>query len=193
MFPFPRRTLTVWALASAAVLVAAPALAEQKLQPQGSEIAFVSKQMGVPVKGHFQKFDATLVFDPAKPEAGSVAFQIDMGSATLGVKETDAELPKASWFNVPQFPQAQFQSSAIKATGKGQYEVSGTLNIKGNQQPLVVPVSLTQNGDTTTATGSFALERLRFKIGENEWADTSMVANEVQVTFKLMLSGVGKL
>ena len=37
------------------------------------------------------------------------------------------------------------------------------------------------------------LDGLAFKIGENEWADTSMVADEVQVRFRLALTGVGKL
>jgi hypothetical protein len=36
------------------------------------------------------------------------------------------------------------------------------------------------------------IKRLAFKIGENEWADTSMVADDVQVKFKLALSGLGK-
>jgi len=31
-----------------------------------------------------------------------------------------------------------------------------------------------------------------FKIGDGEWADTSMVADDVQVKFKLALSGVAK-
>ena len=42
------------------------------------------------------------------------------------------------------------------------------------------------------ATGSFSLKRLAYKIGEKEWADTSMVADDVQVKFKLSLTGVGK-
>ena len=57
----------------------------------------------------------------------------------------------------------------------------------------MVPVTLAQSGTTTTATGAFPIKRLSFKIGENEWADTSMVADEVQVRFKLALTGVGKL
>lgn len=161
--------------------------------PGQSEIAFVSKQMGVPVEGKFTKFDAQLAFDPAKPASSSVAFTVDTGSATLGVKETDAELPKPTWFNVPKFPQATFRSTAIKAVGAGKYEVAGKLSIKGAAQDVVVPVTLTQSGALTTATGAFAIKRLAFKIGENEWADTSMVADEVQVKFKLALTGVGKL
>lgn len=181
------------ALAGAALLAGGSAFAQQKLVPEQSEIVFVSKQMGVPVEGRFKKFDAQVAFDPAKPATSKVAFTVDTGSATLGVKETDAELPKPVWFNVPKFPQATFQSSAIKAVGAGKYEVAGKLSIKGASQDVVVPVTLTQSGATTTAAGSFAIKRLAFKIGENEWADTSMVADEVQVKFKLALTGVPKL
>jgi len=168
-------------------------LAQQKLVPVQSEIVFVSKQMGVPVEGRFKKFDAQISFNPAKPETSKIAFTVDTGSATLGVPETDAELPKATWFNVPKFPQATFQSSSVKGLGAGKFEVAGKLSIKGLSRDVVVPVTLTQSGAATTASGSFALKRLAFKIGENEWSDTSMVADDVQVKFKLALTGVGKL
>nr|WP_228530027.1 YceI family protein [Diaphorobacter caeni] len=181
-------------LAGSALLMVAPAAqAQQALVPAQSEIAFVSKQMGVPVEGKFKKFDAQVSFDPAKLATSKVAFTIDTGSATLGVKETDAELPKSVWFNVPKFPQATFQSSTIKSVGAGKYEVAGKLSIKGASQDVVVPVTLTQSGATTMAAGSFGIKRLTFKIGENEWADTSMVADEVQVKFKLALTGVPKI
>lgn len=181
------------ALASSALMAAAPAWAQQALVPAQSEILFVSKQMGVPVEGRFKKFDAQIAFDPAKPATSKISFTVDTGSATLGVKESDAELPKATWFNVPKFPQATFQSTAIKAAGPGKFDVTGKLSIKGATQDVTVPVTLTQSGNITTATGAFAIKRLAFKIGENEWADTSMVADDVQVKFKLALTGVGKL
>ncbi len=184
----------LWLLtAIGAAAGASAALADQKLLPAQSEIVFVSKQMGVPVEGRFKKFDAQISFDPAKPETSKMAFTVDTGSASLGAPETDVELPKAPWFNVPKFPQATFQSSAVKGLGGGKFEVSGKLSIKGNVRDVVVPVTLAQSGATTTATGAFAIKRLAFKIGENEWADTSMVADDVQVKFKLALTGVGKL
>lgn len=188
------RTAALAAASFAALVVApTPALAQQKLDAARSEMLFVSKQMGVPVEGRFRKFDAQIAFDPKKPEAGKVAFTIDMGSATFGSPEVDVELPKATWFNVPKFPQATFQSSAIKAVGAGRFEVAGKLSIKGSSRDVVVPVALTQAGGGTTATGAFAIKRLEFKIGEGDWADTSMVANDVQVKFKLNLSGVPAL
>lgn len=182
-----------WSLSLCLVGASAAALAQQKLVPAQSEIVFVSKQMGVPVEGRFRKFDAQVSVDAAKPETSRIAFTVDMGSATLGAPEVDVELPKAVWFNTPKFAQATFLSTGVKNLGAGRLEVSGKLSIKGAARDVVVPVALAQAGTTTTATGSFTLKRLAFKIGENEWADTSMVADDVQVRFKLALSGVGKL
>ena len=180
------------ALLLLAALASSTALAQQKLVPAQSEISFVSKQMGVPVEGRFKKFDAQIAFDPAKPQAGKIAFTVDIASATLGSPEPDSELPKAEWFNTAKFPQATFQSSAIKALGGGKFEVAGKLAIKGASQDAVIPVTLAANGVTTVASGSFTLKRLAYKIGEKEWADTSMVADDVQVKFKLALTGMGK-
>ena len=187
------RFTTRLALAAATLVTATAALAQQALVPAQSELQFTARQMGVPLEGHFRKFDAQVQFDPAKLADSKIRFTVDTGSATLGSRETDAELPKPTWFNVPKFPQATFESTALKALGGGKFEVAGKLSIKGTVRDVVVPVTLTQSGATTTATGTLPLKRLAFRIGEKEWADTSMVADEVQVKFKIALTGVPKL
>jgi polyisoprenoid-binding protein YceI len=188
-------SLAITMATAIAALAAAPlpALAEQKLLPAQSEISFTSKQMGVPVDGKFRKFDAQVVFEPKKPEAAKISFTVDLASATLGSAETDAELAKPDWFSIKLFPQATFQSSSVKATGPGKVEVTGKLAIKSISHDVVVPVTLLQAGGQTTASGSFAIKRLDFKIGDGDWKDTSMVADAVLVKFKLVLSGVGPL
>lgn len=201
-------SITALSVLSAALLLAAPAMAQTKpaappaaaaaaaapkLVPAQSDIAFTFRQMGVPVDGHFKKFDAQLAFDPKNAAAGKVTLSIELGSATLGDAATDAELVKPEWFNVKKVPTATFQSTAIKALGGGKFEATGKLTIKGQVKDVVVPVALAQAGGTTTATGAFAIKRLDFNIGEGEWKDTSMVANDVQVKFKLALTGMAPL
>ena len=177
-----------------------PVLAQTPAQPKpavlqaaGSEIAFTTRQMGVPVEGKFGKFSAQVALDPKRPEAGSVAFTIDTGSARFGSAELDAEVPKATWLNVPRFPQAAFQSTAIKSAGPGKFEVAGKLTIKGLTQDVVVPVQLVQAGASSTATGNFSIKRLAFKVGDGEWTDTSLLADDVQIRFKLVLTGLAPL
>ena len=200
-------SITALSVLSAAFILAAPAMAQTKpatpaaaaapatakLVPAQSDIAFTFRQMGVPVDGHFKKFDAQVAFDPKNPAAGKVSLSIELGSATLGDAATDAELVKPEWFNVKKIPTATFQSTAIMALGGGKFEATGKLTIKGQVKDVVVPVALAQAGGTTTATGAFAIKRLDFNIGEGEWKDTSMVANDVQVKFKLALTGMAPL
>lgn len=174
--------------AAPAAAAAAPALVAAQ-----SDLSFVSKQMGVPVDGKFKRFEAQLGFDPKKAEAGKVQFTIDLASVTLGDPMLDAELAKPAWFDSKKLGQASFVSSAIKPLGGNRFEVAGKLSLKGLQRDITVPVALAQDKGLTTATGSFVLKRLDFKIGDGEWSDTSMVANEVTVKLKLVFSGVAPL
>jgi polyisoprenoid-binding protein YceI len=181
--------------------VAMPAMSQTtqataQLLPAQSEIAFTTRQMGVPVEGKFGKFAATIALDPKKPEGGNVAFKIDTGSARFGSAELDAEVPKPIWLSAAKFPQASFQSTAIKAAGPGRFEVAGKLTIKGQVRDVIVPVQLVQAASASqpsTASGSFTIKRLDFKVGEAEWADTSLLANDVIVRFKLALTGIAPL
>jgi len=176
----------------AAALAPLAAQAQQQIVPAQSEIAFTSRQMGVPVDGRFKSFSAQVAFDPAKLATSKIAFTVDTGSADIS-REANAELVKPLWFNVVAFPRATFQSSTIKRIDATKFEVAGKLSIKGVSSDVVVPVTLVQNGAATTASGAFPIKRLSFRIGEKEWADTSMVADEVQVKFKIALTGVPKL
>jgi polyisoprenoid-binding protein YceI len=158
-----------------------------------SEIGFSAKQLGVALNGRFKRFTVQSNFSPKSPQSSQIGFTIDLGSVAINA-ETDGELAKPEWFNTGKFPQATFQSTAIKALGGGRFEAAGKLAIKGIARDLVVPFQLAQAGGnppaTSTATGGFTLKRLDFKVGDGDWADTSVVANEVQVKFKLVLQGV---
>jgi polyisoprenoid-binding protein YceI len=182
--------LAPWRVAFA---VGAQPAATAKLVPAQSEITFQVKQSGVPIDGRFRKFDAQLALDPKAPQTGTVAITVDTGSATVGFAESDAELPRAPWFNSAKFPRAVFQSSAIKALGGGRFRGHGKLDLKGTPHDLVVPVTIVQSGAQSTATGEFVVKRLDYKIGENEWTDLSLVANDVRVRFKLVFTGLGPL
>jgi polyisoprenoid-binding protein YceI len=182
-----QRTAAALLLTMAAV---SGASAQQKLAAAQSEIAFTSRQMGVPVDGKFTRFDAQLTFDPKKPETSKVAFTVDLTSVSIGSAEVETELAKPGWFDTKKQPQATFQSTTFKPTGGGKYDVAGKLAIKGQSQDVVVPVAVQQSGTNATATGSFTLKRLAYKIGDGEWNDTSIVADEVQVRFKLALTGL---
>ena len=188
-----KRHLLSLTLALAAATVAQAQPKPTQLLSAGSEIAFTTRQMGVPVEGRFGRFSAQITLDPRHPETGSVSLSIDTGSARFGAPELDAEVPKPTWLHAARFPQATFESLSIKAVAADRFEVKGKLGIKGAVHELTVPVQIARAAGTAglgSASGSFTIRRLDFKVGEAEWADTSLLANEVQIRFKLALSGL---
>jgi polyisoprenoid-binding protein YceI len=188
-----RRWLALLAPLLVATSAGAQAASPAKLVPAQSEITFQVKQSGVPIDGRFRKFDAQLALDPKAPQTGTVTITVDTASATVGFAESDVELPRAPWFNSAKFPRAVFQSSAIKALGGGRFQATGKLELKGTAHDVVVPVTIVQSGAQSTATGELVVKRLDYKIGENEWTDVSLVANDVRVRFKLVFTGLGPL
>jgi polyisoprenoid-binding protein YceI len=192
LFALPRPRARFAAGLALLAALASPAQSQQ-LDLARSEIAFTTQQMGVPVEGRFRQFGAQVAFDPKQPQAARVTFSIDLASVAFGARETEVEAARPEWFDVKQFPQARFESSAVKSIGPGRLEVQGQLTLKGTRAAVSVPVTLAQAGPLTTATGNFVLKRLDFRLGDGEWKDTSLVANEVQVRFKLVLSGVAPL
>jgi polyisoprenoid-binding protein YceI len=178
------------AVAAAALAIALPAMAQspQKIVAEKSHIRFAFKQMNVPVEGRFRKFDATVSFDPSKPEATRAEFEVDLASIDLGNAEGETEARRKPWLNVEAFPKARFVASSVKATGPGRYEATGPLTIKGASLAITAPFTLVDAGGTRTVEGQFPLKRLQYRIGEGPWSDTETVADEVTVRFKLVIS-----
>lgn len=169
-------------------LLACSAYAMQfsEVQTISSQITFVSKQMGVPVEGRFGKFAAQLAFDPAKPDASKARIDIDLASIDAGSEDANKEVRSKSWFNTTTYPTASFVASSVKPLGGNRYEVRGQLSIKGRSKDTLAVFNLKQDGKTAVFEGAFPFKRSEFGVGEGAWADPSVVADEVQVRFRLL-------
>ena len=189
--------LPVWAAApsatkaataqAAAAKVAPAAAPTNQLLPAQSELRFTAKQMGVPMPGMFTKLAGTVRWNAAKPEASHIRLEVPVASATVGAPEMDAELPKAEWFGASQFPTAVFESSSVRALGGNRYEVQGSLSIKGVRLPVKTVATVANQGANSVATGQLEIQRLAYKIGLGPWGDTSVVANPVQIQYRIGL------
>jgi polyisoprenoid-binding protein YceI len=176
-----------------AVLVAAAIPAgtagAQGVIVERSEIRFVARQLGAAVEGRFRKWRADVAFLPQDLAHSKVVVDVDLGSIDLASEDTERELRAVAWFDTAKFPVAHFASTSIVERGDGRYEIAGELSIKGFARPVVVPVALrSEAGGNRVAEGSFGLKRLDFKVGEGQWADTAVVANEVTVRIRMVLT-----
>jgi len=152
-----------------------------------SSVKFVYTQMNVPVEGQFKKFNADVVFDPAKPESGKVSISIDLAAADAGSGDANQAMQLKDWFDTAHFPKASYATTLVKAAGAGRFQAAGQLSLKGRTGALNVPFTARPDGNGQWLEGSFPLSRLAWKVGEGDWADTGTVADTVQVKFKLFV------
>lgn len=177
------------AAAAVCLAVAIPALAAvAKLEAAKSTVGIVFKQMNVPVDAKFKKFSASIDYNSAKPETSKATVDIDISSFDLGDPEYNKEVLKKEWFNAAQFPKASFVSTSMKVGANGKLDVVGNLSIKGKTVVTSFPLTVKKEGVNQVFEGSLPIKRLAFSIGEGEWKDTGMVADEVVIKFHVVTS-----
>lgn len=161
----------------------------QQVDHSRSEIAFVSRQMNVPVEAKFTRFSAQLSFDPANLQASRARIEVDVASFDIGNDEINTEVQGKDWFDSRNFPKATFVSSSVRALGDGRYEARGPLTIKGRAHEVAAPFAVkTDASGNAVFDGTFNIRRLQYNIGAGVWNDPELVADEVRVRFRLQTS-----
>ncbi|HKU85784.1 MAG TPA: YceI family protein [Casimicrobiaceae bacterium] len=157
-----------------------------------SEIAFTTRQMGVNFDGRFKQWKADIAFEPGALDKSRAEVDVDLASVDLASAETESEARGPLWFNTPKFPVAHFASTSIRSLGGDRYEIAGKLSVKGITRDCTVPITVKADAaGNRIAEGAFSLKRLDYKIGEGEWADTSVVDNDIRVRVKMVLAPPG--
>ena len=180
------KTLNKLALVSLLGVAFAASAAALKTDPAKSTVTATFKQMNVPIDAKFKKFTANIDYDAAKPDAAKATVEVDTGSMDLGDADYNKEVAKKEWFNAAQFPKATFVSSSIKPAGTGKLNVTGKLTIKGKTSDVSFPLTVKAEGKTQVFDGVLPIKRLTYNIGEGEWKDTSMVADDVAIKFHVV-------
>ncbi|MDB6060079.1 MAG: signal peptide protein [Verrucomicrobiaceae bacterium] len=159
--------------------------AANSIDKKTSAIEITFKQEGVPVSAKFNDFSGSIDYDPANIAAAKAQLVVQLTSFDIGDDAYNKEVQKKTWFDTTQFPQATFTSASIKALGADKLQAQGKLVIKGRSQDITVPITLKQNGNIKIFSGSLPIKRLYFNIGDGEWRDTDVLADEVIIKFSI--------
>ena len=147
----------------ASPVLAAPAT--WNIVPAKSSLGFQVLINGQIVTGKFKAFGALIAFDPNDLAHSSAKITIPMDEAKSGDATRDAMLLKPDWFNVLDFPQAVYQTTAFVSKGANKYEAQGKLTLKGVAKDVVLPFTLDIKGNTAVVKGETTLQRLAFNVG----------------------------
>jgi polyisoprenoid-binding protein YceI len=177
------RSLLAALLAGTATLAAAAPL---KTDVAHSSVSATFKQSDAPVEAKFTRFTAQIDYDAAHPDKTSARVDIDTASLDLGTPELNKEIAKPAWFDSAKFPKATFVSTAVKPAAPGKLGVTGKLSIKGKTAEVTLPVTVQLDGGKQAFEGQLPIKRLAFDIGTGEWKDTSLVADDVVIKFRIV-------
>ncbi len=175
-------------LAGVFVLLPAGQLRAQAIDVTKSSISATFKQMKVPIDGQFKKFSALISFDPGKLDAARASLEIDMASFDLGkgLDDYNDEVRKKDWFDSQRFPNATFTVTSVRSVAANRIEAVGKLGLKGKTGEVLANISWKDEGAQRVFDGQVPIKRNFYGIGEGDWRDTSVVADEVIVKFRIV-------
>ena len=161
-------------------------LQAQPIDAGASKVSATFRQLGVPVQGVFKNIKGDVEFDPKRAGQAKASLEIDVSGFDLGDKEYNAEVAKKDWFDAKNHPKASFVLSSVTPVNATQYKAAGSLSIKGKTANLQFPVDIKMDAGKSVFEGKVAVNRLFFNIGEGEWKDTALVADEVVIQFRVV-------
>lgn len=159
--------------------------ADWTMQP-GSTLGFSSRQQGEAFEGSFGKFAPQIRFDPKKLAESRFDVAIQLASASTRNAERDEMLLGDEFFGAAKLPQARYVATKFRALGGNRYAADGTLSLRGLSRPVTLTFTWTA-GATPVLAGEAVVKRLEFKVGTGDWADTTVLPNEVKVKTRLLL------
>jgi polyisoprenoid-binding protein YceI len=178
--------------AAAAAGDAAPAAAVPawRSDPAQSTLRFYPTLSGGEFEGRFERFDARVGFDPARPSQCDFDVTIDLRSARTGEPERDTTLAGPEFFQTARFPQATFAARDCKPAGPQRYSATGRLELRGVAREVSLALRFeppVRPGQPAHLTGSAVVQRLGFGVGQGDWSSTEWLADAVRVQFDLRL------
>jgi polyisoprenoid-binding protein YceI len=185
-------------LATGILALAAPlALAQTSGQtstwtsdPLHSEVDFNIEHMSVShVHGRIGNVAATIVLNEDDITKSTVTATIDVSTIDTGVAARDADLKSAGYFDVANFPAANFASTSVVKNGSG-LTVNGYLTLHGITKPVVLtvvgpsgPVPGRDKKPHSGFTATTTISRGDFGIGAK--VPSVMVGDAVKLTIEL--------
>lgn len=185
-----------WLALATVMLMPLPSLAgpqdQWSIDSKASALTFSVAQVGTMVSGRFPTWTGEIVLDPAALSGARIDIKIDTRPVSANNRDVDSLMKGPNFLDVQKFPEARFVATSISGSGD-RYEARGKLTIRGVTRDAVLPFTLAITDDPSqpgrvraTARGRIILKRLDYGVGQNEWAATGQVANEVTVDLNVV-------
>jgi len=137
-----------------------------------STVGFETRAFGTDVTGSFPDWSAEITLDPADLSSASLSARVETASTTSGNSQIDESMLSGDGLAPQTHPLARFVSDDIRASEMG-YEAHGMMTIRGVEQALILPFTLTIEDGHAIANGQFEITRSDYGVGTANWGDSA--------------------
>jgi polyisoprenoid-binding protein YceI len=114
------------------------------IDPTHSRIGFVARHaMVTKVRGSFNEFEGSGVFDADTPAGSQLQLTIKAASIDTRNADRDAHLRSNDFFDMDTYPEISFVATVVEQTGDDEYRVTGDLTIKGVTKSVTIDFEYT--------------------------------------------------
>lgn len=155
------------------------------ITPENSKIEFVGSKVTGSHNGSFQKFAGEIHYT-GDVNTSHVTITMETDSITTDTPDLTKHLKTADFFDVAKFPEAKFESTAIKPGGdKGaSHTVTGNLTLHGVTKSVTFPATIAAAPDAVSVDSMFTINRKDFGINFAGATD-NLIRDDVVLTLKL--------
>ena len=177
------------AVTGEATQTASPATAAQgtkyQITPQNSKIEFVGSKVTGHHNGSFQDFSGQ-VDHIGNVEQGRVNITIKTDSIMTDTPDLTKHLKTADFFDVAKYPEATFESTAIKPGGEkgASHTVTGNLTMHGVKKSVTFPATIAVTPDVASVDAKFSVNRKDFGINY-AGAANNLIRDDVVLTLTI--------
>ncbi len=134
-----------------------------------TEVTFEIKNFGFAVDGKFNEVAITSIFNKNSLNTSFIKAKLKVSSIDTDVEKRDQHLLESDYFDVENFPEITFQSTAITFLSANDYVLKADIIIKGITKQIEIPIEIIEITNSITMKSDFVINRLDFEVGENSW------------------------
>jgi polyisoprenoid-binding protein YceI len=116
------------------------------IDPTHSQAAFSVRHMFSKVRGHMVVVSGTVDADESDPTRTVIVARLDPSTVNTGVAVRDDHLRSVDFFDVKQYPEIVFRSTAISQEAQDHYAVIGVLSMHGVDRPVTLQAHAAGDG-----------------------------------------------
>lgn len=185
-----RRSFAV-ATVAASLFAAGAAFGADKFEfdPMHTQIGFGVRHLVIStVKGEFNEFTGTILYDPTDVTKSSVTLTIKTASVNTGVEMRDNDLRSPNFFDATKYPEITFNSSRVERKGDG-FVAVGKLDMHGVSKEVSIAFTMSEiikdpRGKARFGVeGSLTLDRRNWGLNFDKTIESGglVVGNEVKI------------